>query len=173
MVQKVARFDDLDGSEGAQLVLFSYGYETEAGEREINSFQLDLGKANYDALTEALAPFVAVAAPAKVRGARSARGQGVASGVKARRDYLERVRTWARENKYTVSDRGSLPRMVLAAYMRANPTDEGNTGNNIPFEAPETEEVAEVVVVVTGDEGGDEASELADAMFVEPAPHHK
>lgn len=104
--------DDLDGTpilegEGATVV-FSI---------DRKSYEIDLSDDNQEKLRTALAPFidagrvVSSAAPRARAASRSATSAG---------HDLTAVRAWARENGFTVSDRGRVPGTVLEAYDAAN-----------------------------------------------------
>lgn len=104
--------DDLDGTvlepgegQSVQFALDGRGYE------------IDLTDANATQLRELLAPYigagrrtigsVTTAKPARPRAAGNSRD-------------LQKVREWARENGYTVSDRGRIPQTILDAFDAAN-----------------------------------------------------
>jgi len=104
--------DDLDGTvlepgEG-ESVLFSLDGKT---------YEIDLTEANAAKLRDALAPYISAgrrggATPAV---AKAARRRATGSG----RD-LGAVRSWAKENGYTVSERGRVPLTILEAYDAAH-----------------------------------------------------
>jgi hypothetical protein len=100
--------DDLDGSDASGPIDFSL---------DGKSYTIDLSDGNISKLREVLAPFVAVAR----RGGGSARRSGASSPVRPRgssrnRDEAQAMRSWLRENGYTVKDRGRVPRELIAAY---------------------------------------------------------
>ena len=94
--------DDLTGetlAEGeVRTVNFSYSGR---------DYTLDLSQENADKLYESLSPWLKVAT--KVTGRRAS------SKVPARTD-LDDVRVWARENGFTVSERGRVAQKILDAY---------------------------------------------------------
>jgi hypothetical protein len=95
--------DDLDGSEGARTVVFSFdgvGYE------------IDLAEGNRAKLEEALAPFIAAARKA----GRSRRGSSRPSQSVDR----AAVRAWARQEGLNVSERGRISAEVLSRYEAAH-----------------------------------------------------
>lgn len=109
--------DDLDGSvlevgEG-ETVLFSL---------DGAAYEIDLSDANAAALREALAPYVdAGRAVSRAHGGTSAT-TGSAHRVQRRagqQDYGP-IRAWAKDNGYTVSDRGRVPASVIEAYEAAH-----------------------------------------------------
>lgn len=102
--------DDLDGTvldqgEG-ESVLFALDGKT---------YEIDLTEANATKLRDALAPFIAA-------GRRA--GSGSAQKASRRRTGgsrdLSAVRAWAKENGYTVSERGRVPATILEAYEAAH-----------------------------------------------------
>jgi nucleoid-associated protein Lsr2 len=101
---QVLYVDDIDGSEAEGTVRFSFGG---------TDYEIDLNKEHADQFAEAIAPFVAAArkiSPSRrqVRGARRGRHD------------LSKVRVWAREQGFKVSDRGRIPADVLAKYNAAH-----------------------------------------------------
>lgn len=94
--------DDLTGevlpADEVRTVNFSYSGR---------DYTLDLSQENADQLYESLSPWLKVAT--KVSGRRAS------SKVPARTD-LDEVRVWARENGFTVSERGRVAQKVLDAY---------------------------------------------------------
>lgn len=77
------------------------------------TYEIDLTKANQQRLRDALAPFIK--AGRRVRPPVS-RGSSVASPSAGERDA---IRTWARQNGYSVSDRGRIAADIVAAYRAA------------------------------------------------------
>lgn len=105
--------DDLDGTlldvGSGETVLFSL---------DGVAYEIDLTADNAVALREALQPYVA--AGRRVSGSRS----GTSSGGRQRRragqqDYGP-VRAWAKENGYSVSERGRVPASIVEAYEAAH-----------------------------------------------------
>ena len=96
----VSVVDDIDGSEGAETVTFSY-----RGTR----YEIDLTEKNLKALDAALTPFVGAAR--KVGGAP-------APGSKSSRSTRDSatIRAWAAKNGVDVPSRGRLPAAVVAQY---------------------------------------------------------
>jgi len=102
--------DDLDGTVlevgDGQTVLFSL---------DGTAYEIDLTDANAQALRDALAPFVSAAR--SISSPRSApAGPRRRSG---QQDYGP-IREWAKQNGYTVSDRGRVPASVIDAYNAAH-----------------------------------------------------
>lgn len=110
MAQKVVitLVDDIDGETADETVLFGL---------DGVSYEIDLTEKNAAELRAALAPWVGHARRAggrKVSGRRP-RAAGGGSGSEA-----GKIREWARENGYTVSDRGRIPAEVAEAYAKAH-----------------------------------------------------
>jgi hypothetical protein len=96
--------DDLDGSKAERTVEFSW---------DGKSYAIDLSKKNLAALEKALRPYLDAA--------RSQRRLTSTKSTTGRRTHsssidLAAVRQWARDNGYTVSDRGRVSKSVVAAY---------------------------------------------------------
>jgi Lsr2 len=77
------------------------------------SYEIDLGRANQQALRDALAPFIAKARSTGRRASAAPRSRSASSGDTAA------VRAWAQRNGYAVGDRGRIPAEVRAAYTAA------------------------------------------------------
>src|SRR5690625_832743 len=114
MVQQVmvTLIDDVDGSPADETVLFSL---------DGVNYEIDLTAENAAKLRDAMAPWVGHARRAGGRrtsgrrsSARSTGRSGGGSGDAAK------IRQWARDNGYTVSDRGRIPAEVVDAYNSAN-----------------------------------------------------
>ncbi|WP_243073779.1 Lsr2 family protein [Microbacterium sp. SS28] len=111
--------DDLDGSvlevgEG-ETVLFSL---------DGVAYEIDLTDANAAEFRESFTSYIAAAR--RVSAGRPSRGGGGSSSADARKrrrtgqqDYGP-VRAWAKDNGYTLSERGRIPASVLEAYEAAH-----------------------------------------------------
>lgn len=90
MATKIIYIDDLDGSENAETVAFSF--------RGMD-YSIDLTKNNLNKLQEALAPFVG-----------NARKVGAPSQKRQRASHTNtnEIRNWLRENGHSVPDRGTI-----------------------------------------------------------------
>ncbi len=77
------------------------------------SYEIDLGRANQQALRDALAPFIAKARSTGRRASAAPRKRSTASSDTAA------VREWAQRNGYTVGDRGRIPADIREAYTAA------------------------------------------------------
>ncbi|NYE96070.1 hypothetical protein FHU41_002320 [Psychromicrobium silvestre] len=108
MAQKVniILVDDLDGESADETIRFGL---------DGANYEIDLSTKHATELREALQPFVAVGRKTASRGPK-ARQQSAAS----RGNEVAQIRSWARENGHTVSDRGRIQADVVAAYHQAN-----------------------------------------------------
>ena len=109
MAKKVVTeiLDDIDGSEGAETVYFSY---------KGSNFEIDLSDKNAQKLESALEPFVNAAR--KVGRASSGSKPRTTSSVD-----LNAVRAWAEENDIKVAPRGRVAASVIEQYEAANKKD--------------------------------------------------
>ena len=106
--------DDIDGGEAAETVTFALDGQ---------EYEIDLNEQNASALRDALAPFTAAGSRTGGRGrGRRGAGGGRSGGASSAGDKqrLSDIRTWARDNGYTVSDRGRIPGKVVEAYDAAH-----------------------------------------------------
>ncbi|HJP69256.1 MAG TPA: Lsr2 family protein [Sphingomicrobium sp.] len=104
----VQMVDDIDGATATQTVPFALDGIV---------YEIDLSDSNAVNLREGLARFVGVARRVGGRKIRSTTGQ-TATAV-PRNDESGKIRAWARENGWAVSDRGRIPASVVAAYEQA------------------------------------------------------
>lgn len=103
MAIKTVLVDDIDGSEGAESVYFSYNG---------TQYEIDLVAANVKKLDAALLPFVSAA---RKRGHK--RRAGVIKVTKPTgANDLNAIRDWANKKGMKVSDRGRIPRDVVDAF---------------------------------------------------------
>ncbi len=79
------------------------------------AYEIDLTPDSYDKLLEALGPFLKA-------GRRVGRIKGMAGArkVKPGGEDTAKIRAWAKENGYRVSDRGRVPANIRAAYSAGN-----------------------------------------------------
>ena len=106
------RIDDLDGSEtDVETVHFAL---------DGTDYEVDLSPENRQRLTGALDRYLKHArnAPQITKPTRS-RG-GKKSPAASNREEIQRIRTWARENGHTVSDRGRISAAIQDAYRAAH-----------------------------------------------------
>lgn len=111
MAQKVLveMVDDITGEPAAQTVPFGL---------DGVHYEIDLSEDNATQLREELARFVAAATRTGGRKVRLATGQSAAP-VSADRGRTGEIRAWARDNGYSVSDRGRISLEVSNAYEEA------------------------------------------------------
>lgn len=100
--------DDLDGTESDDIRTVRFGLDGA-------TYEIDLSPKNREALEKALSPYLEVARRAGGRASTPKKAGG-------RRDAAQTgaIREWARQNGYTVSERGRIPREVEEAYNAAN-----------------------------------------------------
>ena len=98
--QVVTMTDDLDGSDAATTLSFSW---------EGVQYEIDLSQANADKLGAALAPYVGAARRVGGRGSR-------AGGAKRATKDSGVVRAWAAAKGIEVSTRGRIPAAVQKQY---------------------------------------------------------
>ncbi|MEV6673258.1 Lsr2 family protein [Streptomyces sp. NPDC051162] len=109
MAQKIVTIytDDLTGEESAEA-------ETHTLSLDGVTYEIDLGHDSYDKLLEALAPFTKVGRKTgKTRKPATRKTSGAGSQDTAR------IRAWAKENGYSVNDRGRVPADIREAYEKA------------------------------------------------------
>lgn len=100
--------DDLDGT-----VIGSADGGTITFALDGASYEIDLSRANQQALRDALAPFIAKARSTGRRAGTAARKRTAGNSDTAA------VREWAQRNGYTVGDRGRIPAEIREAYAAA------------------------------------------------------
>ncbi len=113
MAQKtrVILVDDLDGEEitdGGETIQFGLDGVT---------YEIDLNDKNAAKLRDALSYYIAHARRVGGRRQTSRAGGGAAS---ASRSELQKIRAWAKEHGYKVSDRGRISKEVQEAYAAAH-----------------------------------------------------
>lgn len=103
MAQKiqVVLVDDIDGGDAAETVSFAL---------DNVSYEIDLSGDHAVELRSALEPWIA-----KARKTSSRRSAG-----RARRSDSAKIRAWAKENGYDVSERGRISVDIREAYAKAN-----------------------------------------------------
>lgn len=108
--------DDLDGGEAEGTVQF--GLDTSV-------YEIDLSEANQAKLRETLAPYLEVA---RKKAQTLSKAKAVASSRSTQsREELKRVREWAKENGYSINERGRVPTKILDAYYSGRPAQADNT----------------------------------------------
>nr|WP_085915411.1 MULTISPECIES: Lsr2 family protein [Pseudonocardia] len=128
-IQTVRLTDDLTGGKADETIPFTF---------DGKQLEIDLSTGNATALRKALAPFVAAArsvspasGPRTGRAARRSTDSGP-SGTAARQ-HNQAVRAWARQNGYTVSERGRIPAEVISAYQSATNSCPPQPGAAVQF----------------------------------------
>jgi len=107
MAQKtiVILTDDIDGGEADETVTFALDGVT---------YEIDLNAENAARLRDAMAQWIGHAR--RVGGRRAAGARRSSGGAALSRSESAKIREWARENGYKVSDRGRIPAEVKEAY---------------------------------------------------------
>lgn len=100
---QVLLIDDIDGSDATSTITFGV---------DGVSYEIDLNDDNAAQLRSDLEKWTTLA---RRTGGRAKRGTGTSSGSDA-----AKIREWARENGYEVSERGRIPAEVREAYAKAN-----------------------------------------------------
>ena len=110
MAQKVhiVLEDDLDGSPADETVSFAL---------DGTSYEIDLNSDNAAKLRDALANYVGHARKVTGGGAKRGRRSSAATNGSA---SAKEIRDWARENGYSVPERGRIPAEVRSAYDAAH-----------------------------------------------------
>ncbi|MGW0737250.1 histone-like nucleoid-structuring protein Lsr2 [Streptomyces sp. NPDC002851] len=113
----VTLFDDIDGGEAAETVVFGL---------DGKSYEIDLNEANAKKLREALAPYVeagrrhkATRAGKAAKAAKAGKGAPTPKHTAVTADPAA-VRAWARSHKMDVPARGRIPKKVYEAFEAAN-----------------------------------------------------
>lgn len=109
MAQKVEVHleDDLDGGPADHTLTFAL---------DGKDYEIDLSDANAEKLREALRPFAEAGRKAtRSSGPRNTRSRAVGSGPDT-----AKIRAWAMENGYEISDRGRIHQTVREAYYAAH-----------------------------------------------------
>lgn len=117
MAQKVQVLlvDDIDGGEAMETLTFSL---------DGVNYEIDLSDEHASALRDAFAPWVGHARRVGGRSGAARKAPAPRAATKSASPGPERdtgeVRTWARENGYTVSDRGRISAEILQAFDAAH-----------------------------------------------------
>jgi hypothetical protein len=108
MAQKVEIHleDDLDGGPADDTIQFSL---------DGRDYEIDLSNTNAEKLREALRPYAETGRKATRSGARGTRSRASGSDPDT-----AKIRAWAKENGYEVSDRGRIHQTVKDAYYAAH-----------------------------------------------------
>ncbi|MFZ3472010.1 histone-like nucleoid-structuring protein Lsr2 [Streptomyces sp. 4.24] len=109
MAQKVQVLlvDDLDGGEADEMVTFALDGKT---------YEIDLTTANAEKLRGLLDPYTKGGRRTGGRGAATGRTKGRAVAASAGNPDTAVIRAWAKENGYSVNDRGRVPAEIRQAF---------------------------------------------------------
>jgi Lsr2 len=111
VVQKtqVVLFDDIDGGEADETVTFAL---------DGVAYEIDLTAAHAAELREAVAPWIGHGRRQATRGGGATRTTTTRRG--GDRAQLAKIREWAKESGFKISERGRIPGNVLEAYEAAH-----------------------------------------------------
>lgn len=105
---KILLEDDLDGGPADETVRFGL---------DGGQYEIDLSTANAAKLRDAVRPFAAKARRAQANTGRGAGKKNASS--QTRNPETAKIRKWAKENNYDVSDRGRIHQEIQDAYYAA------------------------------------------------------
>lgn len=110
MAQKVKIIleDDIEGGSADETVRFGL---------DGGQYEIDLSAENATKLRDLIRPYAAKARRVQGRTARA--GSGKSSGGQTRNPETAKIREWAKENGYEVSDRGRIHQSIQDAYYAA------------------------------------------------------
>ncbi|MET9418196.1 Lsr2 family protein [Streptomyces klenkii] len=110
MAQKIITvyFDDLTDEESAEVTTHTFALDGV-------SYEIDLGPDSYEQMLQAFGPFMS-----KARKAGKVRKPGARPAASRPAEDTARVRAWAKENGYSVNDRGRVPAEIREAYAKAH-----------------------------------------------------
>jgi hypothetical protein len=111
MAQKVVLIDDIDdidGSEAAETLTFSY---------RGTQYEVDLSQEHIDELEKALVPIIKVARQVQTT-PPPRRRRAAAEGRRTPPVSTQEIRKWAREQGLEISDRGRIPAEIAERYER-------------------------------------------------------
>ena len=114
MAKKIILIDDLDGEqEAAETVLFGI---------DGVDYQIDLTTANADKLRRVLEPFASAArrADQNGNGVTHVKARKAQIAAQSKRDQLDAIRAWAKQQGLEISDRGRIPVVIQDAFDKAH-----------------------------------------------------
>ncbi|EFC80220.1 Lsr2 family protein [Parafrankia sp. EUN1f] len=115
MAQKtiVSLIDDISGETADETIRFGL---------DGAQYEIDLSEENATKLRESLASFVSAGRRSGGRAGSGRRGPRAASprAAAAAADRTADIREWARDNGYTVSDRGRIASTIVEAFEKAH-----------------------------------------------------
>lgn len=103
--------DDLDGTEGASSYKFGWGDD---------QYEIDLTDNNAKELEDFLSKYIDKAAKVTARLPRQASTSTSRSSSSSNKEELQKIRQWAKDNGYEVSDRGRVSQSIQDAYRAAH-----------------------------------------------------
>lgn len=115
-IQIICR-DDFDHSPDASTVTFGY-----AGK----PYEIDLSEQNRKIFDQLIQPYIEHGRrPQRPSESEVVEGpiRGPINPVTARREYLNRVRKWARENGFSTNSKGYIPMAARRAYDQSHPEE--------------------------------------------------
>ncbi|MFG2228066.1 Lsr2 family protein [Streptomyces sp. NPDC048644] len=106
MAQKIVTIytDDLTGEESSEAATHTLSLDGV-------TYEIDLGPDSYDQLLDAMAPFTKV-------GRRTGKARKPRNAAASSEDTAA-IRAWAKENGYSINDRGRVPADIREAYQKA------------------------------------------------------
>src|SRR5918997_2142507 len=109
VAQKVVRefIDDTDGSAAERMFTFAV---------DGTAYEIDLSSQNIAEFKSAIGGFIESARKGKTTSTGQRQRGASTTDLGQRRERLNEVREWARNNGYSVSDRGRISAEVLAAF---------------------------------------------------------
>lgn len=112
--------DDLTGDDVAE----GNGQTVQFGWKG-KAYEIDLTNTNVDKFEKAIGKYVEAAREVKnnvtsIRGRGSASPRAGMSPARADKEQVQAMREWAKNNGFTVSDRGRIPQVVIEAYHAAH-----------------------------------------------------
>ncbi|PSK95907.1 Lsr2 protein [Murinocardiopsis flavida] len=120
MAQKtiVELIDDLDGTEAEETVFFGIDGQL---------YEIDLSKKNADKLRKTLGRYKESARKANAKPAKKS------TRTSSPREDTVQIRKWAKDNGYTVNERGRIPQSIVDAYRSGTSAKQSGVGD--PFAA--------------------------------------
>jgi hypothetical protein len=112
-VTLVQLVDDLDGTSSPDISTVQFGLDGV-------SYEIDLTDTNADKLRQVFEDYVGAA---RRTGGRVKRGTRTNGGATSGSGEAGKIRTWANENGFELSNRGRIPAHVVEAYKQAQAED--------------------------------------------------
>jgi hypothetical protein len=119
VAQRMMLIDDLDESEGAETIKYSF---------EGIDYEIDLSEKNAKAFQDALEKYITASRQAPRASLRSSGGgtsarqgtKGRSSGGGSKREDLAEIRAWARNQGKDVAERGRVAQSIIDDYDKAH-----------------------------------------------------